>query len=84
MVKKRIGGLITLSHYKKVISGLSFSKSFHNKHILGEIVKKYEWNKSLCKGYAEMSEINLELAQMSVSVDNECIRQYEEKLTECE
>ena len=73
-----------MSRYVKVISGLSFSKSSHNKNNLLRIVKNYERNNALSEGYAEMAPINLELAEMSVSVDNECIRRYEEKLTECE
>lgn len=40
--------------------------------------------KVLEAGYKEMSEINLELAQMCLDADNECLSQCEEKLTECE
>lgn len=40
--------------------------------------------KELKKGYKEMSDINLELAQKCLDADNECLSQREEKLTECE
>ena len=40
--------------------------------------------KQLEKGYKEMSEINLELAQMCLEADNESLSLCEEKLTECE
>ncbi len=40
--------------------------------------------KKLEKGYKEMSEINLELAQMCLEADNESLSLCEEKLTECE
>ena len=45
---------------------------------------KDELIKSLENGYKEMSDINLELAQLSIDADNECLLQCEEKLTECE
>ena len=38
----------------------------------------------LMNGYIEMSEINLEEANLCVKSDNEAYRVYEEKLTECE
>ncbi|MCH5184863.1 MAG: ribbon-helix-helix protein, CopG family [Oscillospiraceae bacterium] len=40
--------------------------------------------KSLAEGYREMAEINLATAQMCFDADEETIRHYEEKLTECE
>lgn len=38
----------------------------------------------LKRGYEEMADINLELAQECVSSDNESLSLCEEKLTECE
>lgn len=46
--------------------------------------KKTDINKELEKGYKEMADINLWLSQMCLDADNESLRQYEEKLTECE
>ena len=43
-----------------------------------ELIKKLE------NGYKKMADINLEIAQMCVEADNECLSQCEEKLTECE
>lgn len=40
--------------------------------------------KQLEKGYKEMSDINLELAQACLEADNESLSLCEEKLTECE
>lgn len=40
--------------------------------------------KLLEKGYQEMAQINLELAQMCFEADCETLVRYEEKLTECE
>ena len=40
--------------------------------------------KQLEKGYKEMANINLEIAQMCLEADNESLSLCEEKLTECE
>lgn len=40
--------------------------------------------KELGDGYKEMAKINLMYAEEAVEVDNECLSQYEEKLTECD
>ena len=50
-------------------------------------IKKSDKNKlvaELEKGYKEMADINLELAQMCLEADNEILSLCEEKLTECE
>ena len=50
-------------------------------------IKKSDKNKlvaELEKGYKEMADINLELAQMCFEADNESLSLCEEKLTECE
>ena len=36
------------------------------------------------KGYGEMGDINLEIAEEFLAADNELLLQYEEKLSECE
>lgn len=38
----------------------------------------------LKNGYIEMSELNLEEANLSLESDNEAYQTYEQKLTECE
>ena len=43
-----------------------------------------ELQKKLEKGYKEMAEINLELAQICFEADNDCLKHCEERLTECE
>ena len=50
----------------------------HIKKSKDELIKELE------NGYKEMSDINLELAQLSIAADSECLLQCEEKLTECE
>lgn len=50
-------------------------------------IKKSDKNKlvaELEKGYKEMADINLELAQMCFEADNESLSLCEEKPTECE
>ena len=52
------------------------------------IYLKEKKRESLCeqmkKGYAEMGEINLEIAEGCLSADNAALKNYEEKLSECE
>lgn len=45
---------------------------------------KAEIERQLEKGYKEMAEINLKIAEECLETDNECLSQCEEKLTECE
>lgn len=50
-------------------------------------IKKSDRNNLIAeleKGYKEMADINLEIAQMCFEADNECYSLCEEKLTECE
>lgn len=50
-------------------------------------IKKSDKNNLIAeleKGYREMADINLEMAQMCFEADNECYLLCEEKLTECE
>lgn len=46
--------------------------------------KKLEMRDSMKKGYEEMAQINLKLAEFCVEVDNEIQKKYEERLAECE
>ena len=43
-----------------------------------------ELEEALKNGYKEMADINLELAQICFEADDDCLKRYEEKLTECE
>ena len=38
----------------------------------------------LKRGYEEMADINLKLCEEAIFSDNECLSQYEGKLTECD
>lgn len=46
--------------------------------------KKRARQEELKKGYQEMAEINLSLAEMYSFAEEECMSAYEEKLAECE
>ncbi|MBR5517657.1 MAG: hypothetical protein IKV86_01360 [Clostridia bacterium] len=46
--------------------------------------KKKEVFDELKKGYKEMAAVNLEWAETCLVADNDCQREYEEKLSECE
>lgn len=46
--------------------------------------EKKRLEEELKRGYQEMAELNLELAELCFDADQEAYSQYEEKLTECE
>jgi CopG family transcriptional regulator/antitoxin EndoAI len=46
--------------------------------------KKTEINALLKKGYVEMGDINLKIAELGLEADNAVINGYEAKLAECE
>ena len=46
--------------------------------------KKLKMRDSMKKGYQEMAEINLKLAEMCLAADNEIQKKYEDRLAECE
>lgn len=46
--------------------------------------KRDKMHERMKKGYAEMGEINLEIAEGCLSADNAALKKYEEKLSECE
>lgn len=46
--------------------------------------KKAELREEMKKGYQEMAELNLRLAEMYFDAENEQFSAYEEKLAECE
>ncbi len=45
---------------------------------------KEKRHEQMKKGYAEMGDINLEIAEGCLSADNAALKEYEEKLSECE
>ena len=76
-----------MSQLKKVFLKLALVKSGANSAAVSGLVKKYkrlDSEKALKKGYQEMSLINLSLTERCFDADNEALRHYEEKLTECE
>ena len=76
-----------MSRLKKVFLKLALVKNKANSSKMSDLLLRYKrinCEKSLKKGYEEMSFINLSLAEMCLDADNEELRQYEEKLTECE
>lgn len=46
--------------------------------------KKIQAREKLIKGYQEMAEINLEIAEEFFDIDNELQQYYERRLAECE
>lgn len=46
--------------------------------------KKLEMRDNMKKGYQDMAEINLKLAEICVEADNEIQKKYEDRLAECE
>lgn len=46
--------------------------------------KKLQIRESMKKGYLEMAAINVELAEMGLTAENECFTGYETKLKKCE
>lgn len=73
------------------IDALAKVENKNRSEMVREVMKVYIKEKhhdyivrSLSKGYREMAEINLGIAQMCFDADEENIRHYEEKLTECE
>ncbi len=46
--------------------------------------KKLETRDGMKKGYQEMAEINLKLAELCFDADNEVQKKYEDRLAECE
>lgn len=46
--------------------------------------KKMRIRESMKKGYLEMAAINMELAELGFTAENECITTYEIKLSKCD
>lgn len=84
--------LITLPDYLlEEIDEMAKKENKDRSGVVRDIMKKYlcekhkhQLREDLAKGYQEMADINLELAQMCVDADEENLRRYEEKLAECE
>ena len=76
-----------MSQLKKVFFKLALVKTKANTGKMSDLLMRYHrinTEKSLKNGYKEMALINLSLAEMCLEADNDALRQYEEKLTECE
>ena len=71
-----------MSQLKKVTSGLTLKKE--KCQSFKKIYNRFLRDKSLKQGYEEMASLNLTLAQMCLTQDNEALYVCEEKLTECE
>ena len=46
--------------------------------------KRIEKTESMKKGYREMAQINMKLAEICLEADNEIQKKYEDRLAECE
>lgn len=46
--------------------------------------KKLEMRNNMKKGYQDMAEINIKLAELCFEADNEIQKNYEDRLAECE
>ena len=76
-----------MSQLNKVFFKLALVKTKANTGKISDLLLRYRrinTEKSLKNGYKEMALINLSLAEMCLDADNDTLRQYEEKLTECE
>ena len=76
-----------MSQLKKVLLKLTPVKNAASRTQISYLVKKHKTmdiENTLKTGYQEMSLINLSLTEMCFEADNEALRHYEEKLTECE
>ena len=69
-----------MSQLKKVLFKLTLVNSGKNKSVCVGLIR----DQKLKKGYDEMALINLSLAEISLTSDNEALSNYEGKLTECE
>ena len=70
-IKNKKGGKIVMKNW-----------SYSNEYFTGR--KNKQLCDSLKNGYKEMAAINLELADSCLEADNQCLLDYEEKLSECE
>lgn len=97
-----IGGMIVLSHQKKIlislpdtllteVDTLATAQKINRSELIREAMKQYVADQrraslaaSLKKGYEQMADINLEIAELYLTADNIQQQSYEEKLAECE
>jgi len=73
------------------VDNLATSQKINRSEFIREAMKRYVAEQrraslaaSLKKGYEEMSDINIEIAELCVEADNIQQQSYEEKLAECE
>ena len=84
--------LITLSDsLLKQVDALSKKEGVSRSQLIRNAMQFYikqkertEIEKELKKGYLEMGELNLELAEICFDSDQQTLNRYEEKLAECE
>ena len=84
--------LITLPDYLiDEIDKLAKQENNNRSDIVRDVMKSYlgekhksELKAELARGYQEMAEINLSIAQECLGSDEENLKHYEEKLAECE
>ena len=76
-----IEGIDEFASYEGV-SKSEFIRRGLNEFVLGK--RREKMREELKKGYVEMGEINLSLAEMCFEADNDTQLCYEEKLSECE
>ncbi len=73
------------------VDNLATSQKINRSEFIREAMKRYVAEQrraslaaSLKKGYEEMSDINIEIAELCVEADNIQQQSYEQKLAECE
>ena len=84
--------LITLPNtLLEEVDALALQENTHRSEFIREAMKYYikykknlEIKERLKKGYQEMGEMNLAIAEMCFEADNKQLDGYEEKLAECE
>lgn len=84
--------LITLPDYLiEEIDRMAKKENKNRSDIVRDVMKSYlgekhrhELRADLTRGYQEMADINLSIAQECLDADEENLKHYEEKLAECE
>ena len=73
------------------VDDLTFTNKTNRSEFIREAIrmyvleqKKLKMSESMKKGYVLMGDINLKLSEAWFNADNELLKSYEEKLSECE